>query len=290
MLLIGAVYCWQSPLRLTRARPRMSVPTAEDDAVAVAVSHLAGVTLALLAGDEAAAHALAGGAEQKREMVKTALSAYDVCESGTLSRDEAQALFTNLARSIVSELATGAGPEVARANAQRVLEDDKRGTIDRVASKLLLLADSDGDGRISLTELAGLFDVVQRSHRSPATFPQPLRALAGSLQLLPPTEGRAVADAERAAEWHIGVPGDDHTLRSVQIGGGLTVVGLGRSADASAYFLPELGLVLDAGLHVKSLQPRAVLLTHGHRDHTAALPSLAARARVILFREIWGDT
>ena len=46
----------------------------------------------------------------------------------------------------------------------------------------------------------------------------------------------------------------------------LTLIGLGRSADASAYFLPELGIALDAGLHVSSLRPKTVLLTHGHRD------------------------
>eukprot|EP00966_Prymnesium_polylepis_P268426 6201518-Prymnesium_polylepis.1 len=99
----------------------------------------------------------------------------------------------------------------------------------------MLLADVDGDGRINLAELAGLFETMQRAPRT-ATFPKPLRALAGSLQLLPPTEGMAVADAERAAAWHIGVPGDDHTLRQVRIGGGLSIVGIGRSADASAYF------------------------------------------------------
>ena len=224
--------------------------------MAAAVSQLAGVTLALLAGDEATAHSLAGGAERKRVTVQRVLAAYDVCASGTLSREEAQALFTSLARSIVSELAASGASEVARAHAQRILEDDERGTIARVASKLLQLADLDGDGRVSLTELAGLFEAVQRAqHASSDTFPQPLRALAGSLQLLPPTEGTAVSEAERAAEWHIGIPGDDHTLRRVEIGRELSVVGLGRSADASAYFLPELGLVLDAGTPPADLKP-----------------------------------
>ncbi|EOD13780.1 hypothetical protein EMIHUDRAFT_212273 [Emiliania huxleyi CCMP1516] len=256
------------------AAPAPAAATVHDEAVAAAVSQLAGVTLALLAGDEATAHSLAGGAERKRVTVQRVLAAYDVCASGTLSREEAQALFTSLARSIVSELAASGASEVARAHAQRILEDDERGTIARVASKLLQLADLDGDGRVSLTELAGLFEAVQRAqHASSDTFPQPLRALAGSLQLLPPTEGTAVSEAERAAEWHIGIPGDDHTLRRVEIGRELSVVGLGRSADASAYFLPELGL---------SLQPRCVLLTHGHRDHTAALPAMARRAALVL--------
>ena len=185
---------------------------------------------------------------------------------------------------------------VARAHARRVLADDESGdTISRVATKLMLLADEDGDGRISLMELAGMFETVYdannggrqlqsdgdnmstSSKRTSSTFPQPLRALAGSLQLLPPTEGTGVAEytaSNRTAdEWHMGVPGDDHTLLQVSIGRDLSVVGLGRSADASAYFLPELGLVLDAGINVKSLAPKTVLLTHGHRDHIAALPT-----------------
>mmetsp|Transcript_43377 Transcript_43377/g.98050 ORF Transcript_43377/g.98050 Transcript_43377/m.98050 type:complete len:554 (-) Transcript_43377:196-1857(-) len=268
------------------------VPLVKSDDVAAAVASLAATTVALLAGDEPSAHALAGGAEKKREMIQLAFSAYDVCESGTLSYEEAKALFTSLARSIVEELAAGKGTrDAARRNAQRILdEDDARGTIDRVASKLLLLADQDGDGKVDLAELAGVFDAVHRSQHgsaeveggaAPSTFPQPLQALAGSLQLLPPSVGKLVADAERAHEWHVGVPGDDHTLRHVSIGGGLSVVGLGRSADASAYFLPELSLVFDAGLHVKSLQPKCVLLTHGHRDHIQALPTMAQQGAKI---------
>ena len=80
----------------------------------------------------------------------------------------------------------------------------------------------------------------------------------------------------------MGVPGDDHTLRRVELERGLSIVGLGRSADASAYFLPELGIVLDAGLHVKSLDPKTVLLSHGHRDHIGALPVHACRNAKIL--------
>ena len=74
--------------------------------------------------------------------------------------------------------------------------------------------------------------------------------------------------------------------RQVRIGRDLSLVGIGRSADASAYYVPELGICLDAGLHVKSLSPKCVLLTHGHRDHTAALPAMAQRARVYAPRPI----
>ena len=108
-----------------------------------------------------------------------------------------------------------------------------------------------------------------------STFPQPLRALAGSLQLLPPSEGTTSYEASnKAINYNIGVPGDDHTLRKVVLGNNneLSIVGLGRSADASTYYIPELGIVFDAGIHIKSIIPKTVLLTHGHRDHIGALP------------------
>jgi len=272
-----------------------------------ALTSLAQTTLALLSGDEAAADSLSGGAAGKRELVRKTFAAYDVCESGTLSVDEARALFVDLARSIVKEIAdsddehcdkaeavtdgngrkeeksratirstTKTAGDVARSHALRVLDADESGTrtIDRVATKLLMLADLDSDGKINLQELADMFDTVHKAQAGHVeTFPQPLRALAGSLQLLPPTEGTDVTEAaSKALNWNVGVPGDDHTLRRVELERGLSIVGLGRSADASTYFVPELGIVLDAGIHVKSLAPKTVLLTHGHRDHIGALP------------------
>lgn len=284
---------------LLLARPAGSRPTSRRDAIAAAqpaaeaslvetaVRSLADVTLALLTNDEAAADALFADKLARQTAVRTALDGFDVCRSGTLSRDEAEALFARLARCIVTELAEGKGsaPEHARTHARRLLEDDARGTITRVATKLLLLADADEDGRVSLTELAGLFDAV-RSAPDAATFPQALRALAGSLQLLPLSESAtAAAAADLSQEWHVGVPGDDHTLRTVQCDG-FSVVGIGRSADASAYFVPEFGVCFDAGLSVASLAPRSVFLTHGHRDHTAALPVLSRNARVYVPRAI----
>eukprot|EP00966_Prymnesium_polylepis_P294779 6807304-Prymnesium_polylepis.1 len=61
-----------------------------------AVGSLAATTLALLAGDETAASEMVGHAAQKRELIRTALAAYDDCRSGTLSYEEACALFTRL--------------------------------------------------------------------------------------------------------------------------------------------------------------------------------------------------
>ena len=261
-------------------------PSVERSPLENAVRSLAGVTLSLLAGDEDAAEELFADKAARRQAVTIALDGFDGSETGWLSREEAEDLFARLARGIVTELAEGSrAPEIARIHARRVLEDDVRGTIKRVATKLYLLADADEDGQVSLPELAGLFDVV-RSAPDAETFPQPLRALAGSLQLLPPSESAAATSAaDRSQEWHIGVPGDDHTLRTVQCDG-FSIVGIGRSADASAYFVPELGVCFDAGLSVASLAPRSVFLTHGHRDHTAALPVLARKARVFVPRAI----
>ena len=278
-----------------------------------ALSSLAQTILALVSGDEAQARTLCWTASKKKELIEQIFNAYDTCESGTLSVEKARALFIDLSRSIVTEIADGdsanttttttttssadasAGErffhmgQVARSHARRVLDEDEKGTntIERVATKLLLLADKNHDGRVNLRELAEMFDTLHAAPRI-ETFPQPLRALAGSLQLLPPTEGKQVAEAASiASDWHVGVPGDDHTLRRVELEKGLSIVGLGRSADASAYFLPELGIVLDAGFHAKSLCPKTVLLTHGHRDHIGALPVHAqSKAKILAPQKI----
>ena len=267
-----------------------------------ALSSLAQTILCLLSGDEAQGRTLCWSAGRKRELIEEIFNSYDTCESGTLSVEEARALFIDLSRSIVTEIAgkdsassnsTNAGiftmGQVARSHARRVLDEDEKGTntIERVATKLLILADKNHDGRVNLRELAEMFDTLQAAPKI-ETFPQPLRALAGSLQLLPPTEGKQVAEAASiASDWHVGVPGDDHTLRRVELEKGLSLVGLGRSADASAYFLPELGMVLDAGFHVKSLLPKTVLLTHGHRDHIGALAVHAqSKAKILAPQKI----
>ncbi|KAG7365154.1 beta-lactamase-like protein [Nitzschia inconspicua] len=295
----------QNPLVDVAAALASTPPT---PAAEQALASLAAATLALLAGDEEAAEALTGSSKQ--QLIQQAFQAYDVCDSGTLSVEEARALFVDLARNMVTDLATpskdrlqeklasyqptkSAIPGAARAHAKRVLAMDESGnTIERIATKLLLLADGDRDGKVSMAELANLFDTVYDANKlnnkdnrnsTVETFPQPLRALAGSLQLLPAIEGNDAAHAaSKTLEWNIGVPGDDHTLRRVELEKDkLSIVGLGRSADASSYFLPELGIVLDAGIHVKSIRPKTVFLTHGHRDHIAALPThAAARAKI----------
>jgi len=105
---------------------------------------------------------------------------YDICDSGALSAVEARSLFIDLARTLETDLATPsherreqslpsyepsadkpAVPGAARAHAQRVLAQDETGnTIERIATKLMLLADENRDGRVSLSELAQMFDAV----------------------------------------------------------------------------------------------------------------------------------
>jgi len=134
-----------------------------------ALQSLASTTLALLSGDEEAAKSLTGGANQKKKVITQVFSAYDVCESGTLSVEEARTLFVDLSRSMVVELSKGTSSssqddnkeevKAAQAHARRVLDqDEEMNTIDRVARKLLLMADKDRDGKINLQELAEMFE------------------------------------------------------------------------------------------------------------------------------------
>ena len=211
---------YSTPTPIAPLEEEQEQPSLPPTDIQQSLQSLASTTLSLLSGDENAAAHLLGGASQKRHVVTNVFKAYDVCESGTLSLEEARSLFADLARSMVLELSKGgSGDEEnesvspAKAHAQRVLADDEAGnTIDRVAKKLLLMADTDGDGKINLQELAQLFETVFEANHSElgsdgavsGTFPQPLRALAGSLQLLPPRE-RAIASeaADRSSLWKL---------------------------------------------------------------------------------------
>ena len=52
----------------------------------------------------------------------------------------------------------------------------------------------------------------------------------------------------------------------------LTVIGFSRSAEATGLFIPELDLMLDAGLIVTMTKFRRLFVTHSHGDHSFQIP------------------
>lgn len=53
-----------------------------------------------------------------------------------------------------------------------------------------------------------------------------------------------------------------------------TLIGYSRSAEATALFIPELDLMLDAGLVVTATKFRRLCVTHCHSDHSFQIPSM----------------
>ena len=235
----------------------------------------------LLAGDEDAAEELFADKAARRQAVVTALDGFDGSEDGWLSREEAEDLFARLARGIVTELADGKGgaPELTQ-NSCASRARGRRARHHQARRHQALPARRRRRGRTGVAaRVRGTFrrrPLGAGRRDVPATAPGTSRARSSSCR--PRSRPPPPSAADRSTAWHIGVPGDDHTLRTVQCDG-FSIVGIGRSADASAPFVPELGVCFDAGLSVASLAPRSVFLTHGHRDHTAALPVLAAQRR-----------
>ncbi|KAK0736822.1 beta-lactamase-like protein [Apiosordaria backusii] len=54
---------------------------------------------------------------------------------------------------------------------------------------------------------------------------------------------------------------------------GLTLTGRSRAAWHTSFVVPELNLLLDAGLVVGAHRPKHVFLTHGHSDHCLLTPA-----------------
>lgn len=59
--------------------------------------------------------------------------------------------------------------------------------------------------------------------------------------------------------------------------GGYTLQGISRSADATGFFIPELGWSLDAGAKVADAFPRQIFITHTHSDHACRIIHLKSR-------------
>lgn len=59
--------------------------------------------------------------------------------------------------------------------------------------------------------------------------------------------------------------------------GGWTLTGVSRAADATAFFIPELGWALDAGAKVCEQFPKHIFITHTHSDHACKITHLKSR-------------
>lgn len=56
------------------------------------------------------------------------------------------------------------------------------------------------------------------------------------------------------------------------------LTGKSRAAWHTSFVIPQLNLLLDAGLCVNNLRPKHIFLTHGHSDHTLLAPAFMKRA------------
>lgn len=55
------------------------------------------------------------------------------------------------------------------------------------------------------------------------------------------------------------------------------LTGRSRAAWHTSFVIPQLNLLLDAGLCVNRLRPKHIFLTHGHNDHTLLAPAFVKR-------------
>ncbi|KAH8666552.1 beta-lactamase-like protein [Xylariales sp. PMI_506] len=67
-------------------------------------------------------------------------------------------------------------------------------------------------------------------------------------------------------EWRFPKPHHDYVL-----------TGKSRAAWHTSFVIPQLNLLLDAGLCVNNLRPKHIFLTHGHTDHTLLTPAFVKR-------------
>ena len=65
--------------------------------------------------------------------------------------------------------------------------------------------------------------------------------------------------------------------RMPETAGGYTLQGISRSADATGFYIPELGWALDAGAKVQDAFPRQIFITHTHSDHSCRIIHLKSR-------------
>lgn len=59
----------------------------------------------------------------------------------------------------------------------------------------------------------------------------------------------------------------------------LTLIGRSRAAWHTSFIIPQLSLLLDAGLCVNAQRPKHIFLTHGHSDHCLLTPAFVNKNR-----------
>ena len=149
---------------LLRSR-RIACSAEESSPLAVLAKH----ALAMLASSEDERDALMEHADSNRPLVNDLLEEFDASRTGQLEAPEAERLFKQLARQLLEEAARrGKGAAAAHARGLLSSDDASQGsesydaklgsTIAEMSAHLLRLADSDGDGVVSLSELADLFE------------------------------------------------------------------------------------------------------------------------------------
>ena len=230
--------------------------------MAAPLETLAKQALAMLASSEDERQTLMEHADVNRQLIGELLEEFDVSQTGQLEAEEAEQLFTKLARQLLEEAARN-GKGAAATHAQGLLDAEDAceaentalcTTISEMAGNLLKIADSDGDGVVSLEELADLFeggsllgagrgsdDTMAQLVDRPSTLE--LYELRGCLQMLPRI-ARHFDSADLLGEsWHDNVAGDSHVMMRwespTHAKDGLSIVGLGRRPTPRATTCPS---------------------------------------------------
>lgn len=113
--------------------------------------------------------------------------------------------------------------------------------------------------------------VAQPGHEINAV-PTPYRGLAACCPLVgEPTMPQFATPLPQSPrsdvlEWRFPKPHQQYVL-----------TGKSRAAWHTSFVIPQLNLLLDAGLCVNKLRPKHVFLTHGHSDHTLLSPAFVKR-------------
>ncbi|KAK3940346.1 ribonuclease Z-like protein [Diplogelasinospora grovesii] len=94
--------------------------------------------------------------------------------------------------------------------------------------------------------------------------PPPLRTTTATTAFATPVP--RTYQSEEVLEWRFPRPWNNYVL-----------TGRSRAAWHTSFVIPQLNLLLDAGLCVNRERPKHIFLTHGHCDHTLLAPTFVKR-------------